>query len=36
MPEADPSAQDFRDLMLGEEPGLEEVMTCVFGIQSHE
>ncbi|WP_267161966.1 helix-turn-helix domain-containing protein [Halovenus salina] len=33
---ADPSPQDFRDLMLEEEPGLEEVLTCVFGIQRHE
>jgi len=22
--------------MLGDEPGLEEVMACVFGIQKHE
>ncbi len=34
--EADPSPQDFRDLMLDEQPGFEEVLTCVFGIQSHE
>ncbi len=34
--EADPSPQDFRDLMLDEEPGFEEVLTCVFGIQRHE
>jgi len=34
--EADPSPQDFRDLMLDEEPGLQEVLACVFGIQRHE
>ncbi len=34
--EADPSPQDFRNLMLDEEPGFEEVLTCVFGIQRHE
>jgi predicted transcriptional regulator len=32
----DPSPERFRDLMLGDEPGLEEVMACVFGIQKHE
>ena len=36
MPTADPSPQDFRELMLTDEPGFEEVLTCVFGIQSHE
>jgi predicted transcriptional regulator len=34
--DADPSPQDFRELMLEEEPGLEEVLACVFGIQEHE
>lgn len=34
--EADPSPQNFRDLMLDDEPGLEEVLACVFGIQRHE
>jgi predicted transcriptional regulator len=36
MAEIDPSPDDFRELMLGEEPELVEVMTCVFGIQPHE
>ncbi len=36
MPTVDPSPQDFRDLMMADEPGFEEVLTCVFGIQSHE
>jgi predicted transcriptional regulator len=36
MPEPDPSPDRFRELMLGEEPGFEEVLTCVFGIQRHE
>ena len=32
----DPSPNRFRDLMLDDEPGLEEVMVCVFDIQEHE
>ena len=32
----DPSPERFRDLMLDDEPGLAEVMACVFGIQEHE
>ncbi len=36
MVEADPSPQKFRELMLGEEPELEDVMACVFNIQRHE
>lgn len=36
MTEADPDPQRFRDLMLDSEPGLEEVMICVFDIQHHE
>jgi predicted transcriptional regulator len=36
MPEADPSPDRFRQLMLDEEPGLQDVLTCVFGIQRHE
>lgn len=36
MVDADPSPQRFRDLMLDEEPGFEEVMACVFGLQRHE
>lgn len=34
--ESDPDPGRFRDLMLGSEPGFEEVLRCVFGIQSHE
>jgi predicted transcriptional regulator len=34
--EADPSPQKFRNLMLDEEPGFQDVLTCVFGIQRHE
>jgi predicted transcriptional regulator len=33
---ADPSPERFRELMLDEEPGFQEVLTCVFGIQAHE
>ncbi len=36
MPDVDPSPQHFRELMLDQEPGLEEVMACVFNIQNHE
>jgi len=36
MVEADPSPQRFRELMLDEEPGFEDVLACVFGIQKHE
>lgn len=36
MTEADPSPERFRDLMLDAEPGIEEVMVCVFDIQRHE
>ena len=36
MVETDPDPQRFRDLMLDSEPGFEEVMVCVFGIQRHE
>ncbi|MFC6942757.1 helix-turn-helix domain-containing protein [Salinirubellus sp. GCM10025818] len=31
-----PDPERFRDLMLGNEPGFEDVMACVFGIQRHE
>ena len=34
--EPDPDPSRFRDLMLGSEPGLKEVLRCVFGIQEHE
>jgi predicted transcriptional regulator len=36
MPEVDASPERFRELMVDEEPGFEEVMTCVFGVQRHE
>ncbi|MFT4923309.1 MAG: putative transcriptional regulator [Haloarculaceae archaeon] len=36
MTTADPSPERFRELMLGEEPGFEDVLTCVFGVQRHE
>ncbi len=36
MPEADVSPEGFRELMLDEEPGLADVMACVFGVQQHE
>jgi len=36
MVDADPSPAQFRELMLGEEPELEEVLVCVFNIQRHE
>ena len=32
----DPSPERFRDLILDDEPGLDEVMACVFGVQEHE
>ena len=32
----DPAPNRFRDLMVDDEPSLDEVMTCVFGIQAHE
>jgi predicted transcriptional regulator len=34
--EVDPDPSRFRELMLNKEPGFEEVMACVFGIQQHE
>ena len=34
--EPDPDPSRFRDLMLDSEPGFEEVLRCVFGIQAHE
>jgi predicted transcriptional regulator len=34
--EPDPDPSRFRDLMLDSEPGFEEVLRCVFGIQDHE
>jgi predicted transcriptional regulator len=36
MPTSDPSPERFRELMLDEEPGFEDVLACVFGIQRHE
>jgi predicted transcriptional regulator len=32
----DPSPDEFRELLLDDEPSLDEVMACVFGIQAHE
>lgn len=32
----DPQPRRFRELMLDEEPGFEDVLACVFGIQEHE
>lgn len=34
--ESDPDPARFRDLMVGSEPGFEEVLRCVFGVQNHE
>ncbi|MFB6119252.1 helix-turn-helix domain-containing protein [Halosegnis sp.] len=34
--QSDPSPERFRELMLDEEPGFEDVLACVFGIQRHE
>jgi predicted transcriptional regulator len=31
-----PSPNRFRELMVDDEPSLDEVMACVFGVQSHE
>jgi predicted transcriptional regulator len=36
MSRTNPSPDRFRELMLDDEPGLQEVLTCVFGIQRHE
>jgi predicted transcriptional regulator len=36
MPDVQVSPERFRELMLDEEPGLEDVMACVFGLQRHE
>jgi predicted transcriptional regulator len=33
---ADPDPGRFRELMLDDEPGFEDVLACVFGIQRHE
>jgi predicted transcriptional regulator len=32
----DPATDQFRELMVDEEPGLDEVLACVFGVQDHE
>ncbi|MBX0322567.1 MarR family transcriptional regulator [Halomicroarcula sp. F13] len=32
----DPSPDAFRELMVDDEPSLDEVMACVFGVQRHE
>lgn len=36
MAEVDPQPDRFRNLMVDDEPGFEEVLTCVFGVQRHE
>ena len=33
---ADPDPSRFRELMLDDEPGFEDVLACVFRIQHHE
>jgi predicted transcriptional regulator len=33
---ADPDPSRFRDLMLNDQPGFQDVLACVFGIQQHE
>ncbi|MFC7176440.1 helix-turn-helix domain-containing protein [Halosegnis marinus] len=33
---SDPSPERFRELMVDGEPGFEEVLACVFGVQEHE
>lgn len=32
----DPDPSRFRELMLDDEPGFEDVLACVFGVQRHE
>jgi predicted transcriptional regulator len=32
----DPDPSRFRDLMLSDQPGFQDVLACVFGIQEHE
>jgi len=36
MAEPDPSPEQFRELMLTDEPELDDVLACVFNIQRHE
>lgn len=36
MPDVEVSTEHFRELMLDDEPNLEAVMACVFGLQRHE
>jgi len=36
MRQADPDPRRFRELMLDSEPDFEDVLSCVFGIQTHE
>jgi predicted transcriptional regulator len=36
MTDVDPSPEQFRELMLDDEPDFADVMRCVFGIQHHE
>lgn len=35
-PNPNPDPSRFRELMLGDEPSFEDVLTCVFGVQHHE
>ena len=35
-PSSDPDPGRFRELMIDDEPGLTDVMACVFGVQRHE
>jgi predicted transcriptional regulator len=36
MPDLEVSPERFRELMLDDEPDLQAVMACVFGLQRHE
>lgn len=36
MANADPSPAQFRELMVDDQPEMEEVLVCVFNIQRHE
>jgi predicted transcriptional regulator len=35
-PASDPDPSRFRELMIDDEPGITDVMACVFGVQRHE
>jgi predicted transcriptional regulator len=34
--DGDPDPERFRELMVGEEPGFEDVLRCVFAVRPHE